>query len=204
MVQLSFIPVCSPFSQIVPRVCTLVLSIYFSFYNHLLCYVMYVLAYFYSTVTAEDVSVDSSTPQPTCSNDTLTFNCQVNFGSFFIRWNHTAFKEIEFLGIATEVGNTNITSDGQVVANLTRKTFVSTGLYLLSSTLIIHPPLNSIDFNNTNITCEGNGRTVGIRSDLAPISLYGEQLRLCLIMHDYLTHCLCMYPLQVSLPLLMT
>ena len=166
---------------------------------------MYVLSYFYSTVTAQGVSVDSSSPQPSCSNETLTFNCQVKFGSFFIRWNHTVFEEIQFFGVGTEVGNTNTTSDGQVVANLTRRTFVSDNvLYLLSSTLIIHPPLNSIDFNNTNITCEGNGNTGGIISGLAPISLFGEQLRLCLIIHDYLTHCLCMYPLQVPLPLLMT
>ena len=165
---------------------------------------MYVLAYFYSTVTAQDVSVDSLTPQPSCSNYTLTFICQVNFGSFFIRWNHTAFEEILFLAGSTEVGNKNTTSDDEVVANLTRRTSVSTGGFMLSSTLIIHPPLNSIDFNNTNIICEGNGITGGIISDLAPISLFGEQLRLCLIMHDYLTHFLCMYPLQVPLPLLMT
>ena len=164
---------------------------------------MYVLAYFYSTVTAQDVSVDSLILPPTCSNDTLTFNCQVNFGSFFIRWNHTAFEEIQFVGGLTEVGNTNTTNDGQVVANLTRRMDAGFLQFMLSSTLIIHPPLNSIDFNNTNITCEGNGDT-GIRSDVAPISLFGEQLRLCLIMHDYLTHCLCVYLLQVPLPLLMT
>ena len=164
---------------------------------------MYVLAYFYSTVTAQDVSVDSSTTQPTCSNYTLTFNCQVNFDSFFIRWNHTAFEDIEFLGGSTEAGDTNTSSDGQVVANLTRKTSSDNVRFLLSSTLIIHPPLNNIDFNNTNIVCDG-GDTSGVRSAVGPISLFGEQLRLCLIMHDYLTHCLCMYPLQVSLPLLMT
>ena len=164
---------------------------------------MYVLAYFYSTVTAQDVSVDSSTLPPSCSNYTLTFNCQVNFGSFFIRWNHTAFEEIIFTASVTSVGNTSTASDGQVVANLTRRTIVMPGQYLLSSTLIIHPPLNSIDFNNTNIVCDG-GDSSGVRSDLAPISLYGEQLRLCLIIHDYLTHFICMYPLQVPLPLLMT
>ena len=147
--------------------------------------------------------MDSLTLPPSCSNNTLTFNCQVNVGSFFIRWNHSAFEEIEFIASATRVGNTSTASDGQVVANLTRRTFVSTGQYLLSSTLIIHPPLNSIDFNNTSITCEGIGVT-GIRSVDAPISLFGEQLRLCLIVHDYLTHCLCMYPIQVPLPLLMT
>ena len=164
---------------------------------------MYVLAYIYSTVTAQGVSVDSSSPQPSCSNDTLTFNCQVNFGSFLIRWNNTAFEEIKFPSTGTVVGNTSAVSNGQVVANLTRRTIVMPGQYLLSSTLIIHPPLNNIDFNNTIITCEGVGDT-GIRSDFAPISLFGEQLRLFLIMHDYLTHCLCMYPLQVPLPILMT
>ena len=115
-----------------------------------------------------------------------------------------AFDEIQFIGTGTVVGNTSTASDGQVVANLTTRTFVSTGEFMLLSTLIIHPPLNSIDFNSTNITCEGSGITAGVRSDLAPISLFGEQLRLCLIMHDYLTHCLCMYLLQVPLPLLMT
>ena len=114
-----------------------------------------------------------------------------------------AFEQIEFLSTGTVVGNTSAVSDGQVVANLTRRTIVIPGQYLLSSTLIIHPPLNSLNFNNTNITCEGNGAT-GLKSDFAPISLYGEQLILCLIMHDYLTHCLCMYLLQVSLHLLMT
>ena len=114
-----------------------------------------------------------------------------------------AFEEMEFLVVDTVVGNKSTASNGEVVANLTRRTFVSTGLYLLSSTLIIHPPLNSIDFNNTNIKCEGVGST-GLRSDVTPISLFGEQLRMCLIMHDYLTHCLCMYLLQVLVPLLMT
>ena len=150
------------------------------------------------------MSVESLTLQPSCSNYTLIFNCHIHFGSFFIRWNHTAFEEIEFIGFGTVVGNTSTTSDGQVVANMTRKTMHSIGRYLLSSTLIIHPPLNSLNLNNTNIVCEGLGNTGGVRSGVAPISLYGEQLRLCLIMHDYLTHSLCMYPLQVSLPLLMT
>ena len=163
---------------------------------------MYFLVYFYSTVTAQDVSVDSLTPQPTCSNDTLIFNCQVNFASFFITWNHTAF-EIEFVGSITEVGDTNTSSDGQVVANLTRKSSSDNVRFLLSSTLIIHPPLNSLNLNDTNIVCDG-GDTSGVRSAVGPISLFGEQLRLFLIIHDYLTHCLCMYPLQVPLPLLMT
>ena len=164
---------------------------------------MYCFAYLYSTVTAQDVSVDSLIPPPSCPNETLIFNCQVNFPSFFIRWSHTAFEEIEFIGAVTVVGSTNTSSNGQVVANVTRITFSSAGLYLLSSTLIIHPPLKSLDLNDTIIVCQG-GDTNGIRSGYTPISLYGEQCRMYLIAHDYLTHCLCIYPLQVSLPLLMT
>ena len=84
-----------------------------------------------------------------------------------------AFEEMEFLVVDTVVGNKSTASNGEVVANLTRRTFVSTGLYLLSSTLIIHPPLNSIDFNNTNIKCEGVGST-GLRSDVTPISIFDK------------------------------
>ena len=164
---------------------------------------MYCFAYLYSTVTAQDVSVDSLTPPPSCPNETLIFNCQVNFPSFFIRWNHTSFEQIVFLGVATVLGSTNTPSNGQVVANLTRRTFSSSGLYMFSSTLMIHPPLKSLDLNDTIIVCLG-GDTDGIRSGDTPISLYGEQCRIYLIVHDYLTHCLCMYPLQVPLPLLMT
>ena len=153
---------------------------------------------FYSTVTAQDVSVDSLVSQPSCSNNTLIFNCQVNFPSFLIRWNHITFEEIEFIGVVTVLGRTNTTSNGQVVANLTRRTLSSPGLYLLSSTLIIHPPLNSLNLNNTNIMCEGSGGT-GIRSGDANISLYGEQYRMYLIMYDYLIQCY-MYSYRCPFP----
>ena len=132
------------------------------------------------------MSVDSLVSQPSCSNDTLIFNCQVNFPSFLIRWNHKSFEEIEFIGVATVLGSTNTTSIGQVVANLTKRTFSSPGLYFLSSTLIIHPPLMNLNLNDTNIVCEGNSAT-GVRSGDAYISLYGEQCRMYLIIHDYLT-----------------
>ena len=148
------------------------------------------------------MSVDSLTPPPSCPNDALIFNCQVNFASFLIRWNHVAFKEIEFIGASTVVGNTSTTSNGQVVANLTRTTLISDARFMFSSTLIIHPPLNSLNINNSNIMCEGSGGT-GLRSDDSHTSLYGEHCRMYLIMHEYITRCLCIYPLQVPLPLLM-
>ena len=115
------------------------------------------------------MSVDSLTPSPSCSNDTLIFNCEVD-RFFLIGWNHVAFEEIEFVGSITVVGNTSTTSDGQVVANLTRRTLNVDGRYLLSSTLIIHPPLNSLKLNNTNITCKGSESIMNV----TPISLYGK------------------------------
>ena len=149
------------------------------------------------------MSLDSILPPPSCSNETLIFNCQVNFASFLIKWNHTTF-EIEFLASlpVQEVGNNITASGGQVVANLTWKNMRSPGRYLFSSTLIINPPLNSLKINNTNIMCEGEG----FINDVAPISLYGEHLRMSLIIciHNYINHCFCLHPLQVSLPLLMT
>ena len=130
------------------------------------------------------MSVDSLIPQSNCPNDKLIFSCQVNFASFFIRWNHTAFEEIEFIGAITVVGNTSTTSNDQVVANLTRRTLISDVRYFLSSTLIIQSPLNNLNLNNTNIVCEGTS-TTGVRLDDAHISLYGEQQRLYLVEHDY-------------------
>ena len=159
----------------------------------------------YSTVTAQDVSLESLTPQPNCTNIILTFNCQLHFPSFYIEWKHTTFGSIGFLVGNESVGDTVNAAGARVVANLTMKdTVVGTATrFLFSSTLTIYPPLNNV--NNTNITCVGIGtNTLGIKSGVAPIYLFGEQLRLCLIMHDYLTHCHCMYLLQVPLPLLMT
>ena len=161
----------------------------------------------YSTVTAQDVSLESLTQQPTCPNDTLTFNCQLDFSSTFIQWSHTKLGRLAFIDDSKSVGDTVNTAGGRIVANLTRKDNGSTSAQsLFSSTLTIFPPLNNvnnINLDNTSITCEGFGPN-GLRSGDSLISLYGEKLWMCLIMHDYLTHCLCMYPLQVSLPLLMT
>ena len=163
----------------------------------------------YSTVTAQDVSVESLTQQPTCPNDSLTFNCQLDFSSTFIQWKHTKLGSLVFIDNSKSVGDTVNTAGGRIVANLTRKDDGDTDSQsLFSSTLTIFPPLNNVNntnLDNTSITCEGNGPS-GFGIDVAPISLFGEQLRLCFIIYDYLTHCLCMYPLQVQvpLPLLMT
>ena len=161
---------------------------------------------FYSTVTALDVSVESLTQQPTCPNDTLTFNCQLDFSSTFIQWKHTKLGTLAFIDSSKSVGETVDTAGGRIIANLTMNDIVEGAQSLFSSTLTIFPPLNNVNntnLDNTSITCEGFGPN-GFRSGSALISLFGEQLWMCFIMYDYLTHCLCMYPLQVPLPLLMT
>ena len=161
----------------------------------------------YSTVTAQDVSVESLTQQPNCTNITLTFNCQLNFSSPFIQWVHTKLGTLAFIDNSKSVGDTVNTAGDRIVANLTRKDGGDTSAQsLFSSTLTIFPPLNNvnnINLNNTNITCEGFGSSV-IISGSVPISLYGKKLLMSFIMYDYVTHCLCVYPLQVPLPLLIT
>ena len=152
------------------------------------------------------MSLKSLTPPPSCTNDVLAFNCPLYSSSYFIQWAHTIFGSI---GIDSEisVGDNVNAAGGRVVANLTRKDAGSTGgQFFLSSTLIIYPPLNNVsntNINNTNITCEAVDDTIFQRG-FAAISLYGEQLRMCFVVHDYLAHCFWIYPLQVSLPLLMT
>ena len=132
------------------------------------------------------MSVQSQTTQPICPNNTLIFNCQLNFPAFSIQWKHITLGDLEFFDIDHSVGDIVKTANGRVVANLTRKGAVqNTSRVLFSSTLTIYPPLNNVsntNLDNTNITCEGTVSS-GLRSDDAPISLYGEKLRICLIMH---------------------
>ena len=161
-----------------------------------------------STVTAQGVSLEAQPPQPSCANITLTLNCQLSFSSPLIQWVNSSLGLLAELGSSNSVGDIVNITDGRIIVNLTRKDPGDTGSrFLFSSTLTIYSPLN--DFNNTNlnnsnIICRGVDRGFNPRSGDAPISLYGEQLRLQLIMCKCSTHCLCIYPLQVSLPLLMT
>ena len=128
-------------------------------------------------MTAQNVLVQSS-PKPICTEEPLVFNCSVDFPSFFIRWDHTAFTPISLTGATMFVGNSSSTSGGRVVAELTMRALDTGVLYLLASTLTIYPPLNdlnNINLNNTNITCDGtDGPKKG--SAVASIVLEGEEL----------------------------
>ena len=120
------------------------------------------------------------TQKPSCPNEPLILYCQLNFSSFLVRWEHTAFEEITFRGGDESVGNTINVSNGRVVANLTMKDAsgdTSNVLFSLSSTLTIHPPLNklrNISLNNTNIICVGIDESAFRRSGVASIVLDGE------------------------------
>ena len=125
------------------------------------------------------MSVESS-PQPSCPNGTLFFNCSLDFPSFFIRWNHTAFAAISFLGATTPLGSNDSAIDGRVFAKVTMRDNKGSDLYLLASTLTIYPPLtdlNNINLNSTNIKCEGIDGSI-VRSAVVSIELEGEELKM--------------------------
>ena len=130
-------------------------------------------------MTAQNVSVQSS-PKPSCTKEPVVFNCSVDFPSFFIRWDHTAFTTISLTGSTTFVGNSSSTSGGRVVAELTMREDRGDSLYLLGSTITIYPPLNdlnNINLDNTNIMCDGtDGPKKG--STVASIVLEGEELNI--------------------------
>ena len=76
---------------------------------------------FYSTVTAQDVSLESLTQQPNCTNITLTFNCQLHFSAVSTRWSNTKFGFLPFIDGSISLGDTVNIAGGRIVANLTRK-----------------------------------------------------------------------------------
>ena len=132
----------------------------------------------YSTATAQTVSVESS-PQLSCPNETLFFNCSLDFPSIFIRWNHEAFGTITFFGSDTSLGSNDSAIDDIVFAKVTMREGTVGLLYRLTSTLTIYPPLTDLNNNNlngTNIMCEGDTGTGG-RSGIAVIILEGEELK---------------------------
>ena len=69
-------------------------------------------------VAAQMVTVELLSPQPVCPNQVLVYNCQVEFLSLSIRWEHSEFETLGFIASDDEVGATRMTSDGRAVANL--------------------------------------------------------------------------------------
>ena len=123
---------------------------------------------YYSTVTAQSVSVES-THQPSCLNEPLILICAPKFDAVILRWEHTAFDVAGFSTL-NSVGDTTSTSDGRVVANLTMKALNGA---LLASTLTLYPPLNT-SLNDTMITCKGTDSSVTARNGFAAILLEGK------------------------------
>ena len=70
---------------------------------------MYIYVYFVTfhtlyTATAQNMSLEFS-PQLSCPNETLFFNCSLDFPSIFIQWNHEAFGTILFVGGSKSLGS---------------------------------------------------------------------------------------------------
>ena len=117
----------------------------------------------------------SLSPQPTCPNQVLMYNCEVQFPSLTIRWLHPDFETLGFTAAEDAVGTIRNTSDGRVVANLTMNE--GTQLHrMVASTLTIQPPLN--DLNGTNLLCEGFGVQDGAITESVTIDLTGEYQRI--------------------------
>ena len=127
-------------------------------------------------VAGQMVKLNSLSQQPTCPHHELIYNCQVQFPSLTIRWEHLGFETLGFTAAEDAVGTIKNTSDGRVVANLTMNE--GTQLHrMVASTLTIQPPLNDlngINLNGTNLLCEGFGVQDGIRSDVDSIMFKGE------------------------------
>ena len=127
-------------------------------------------------VAPQRVTVVSLSPQPTCPNQVLVYDCQVQFPSLVIRWEHPGFETLGFIADIDTVGTIKGTSDGRVIANLTMNE--GTSLHrMVASTLTIQPPLNdlnSTNLNGTNLTCEGHGVQNGTKNEAVTIHLTGE------------------------------
>ena len=136
------------------------------------------LHYFSHTVTANEVSVKLTTPQPSCISEYLKLICNVNNSlAEFIRWNITITNSIIFY-TQYEIGSVKTLFD-RIITNLTE---TSDGFV---SSLTIFPPLNNIensDLNNTIINCTGGVYSTELNEiSGAQIMLYGKELKIYFI-----------------------
>ena len=132
---------------------------------------MYFLIVF--TAFAQNVTVASQ--QPACPNQSLFYNCRVEFPSVVIAWVHNAFGRLAFIAGNEEEGRMMTSSDGRVVANLTMNEGMT--LRMVASTLTIQPPLNDLNgtnLNGTTLTCEGVNDQAETIDDTATIMLAGK------------------------------
>lgn len=122
------------------------------------------------------VTVEPLSPWPVCPNQVLVYDCQLEFQSLSIRWEHSEFGTLGFIASRDAVGATRMTSDGRVIANLT----VNEGLMphrMVASTLRIQPPLNNLNgtnLNGTDLICQGFELENGAKNGVATIVFRGE------------------------------
>jgi len=133
------------------------------------------------------VTVESLSPQPFCPNQVLIYNCQLEFPSLALQWDHSEFGTLVFTASEDAVGVTRNTSDGRVVANLTKNEGTMSHR-MMASTLTIHPPLNDlngINLNDTNVECKGFELQGGEQRNVTKIDLTGKWLQYATHLRDY-------------------
>ena len=136
-------------------------------------------------VAAQNVTVTSLSPPPTCPNDTLVYECQLEFQSLSLLWQSEALEDLLFVASLADVGSMMSTSDGRAVANVTvNEEGPTLGLSILASILKIQPPLSVL--NDTNLTCVGSDFAMS-RSGVSTALLIGEWLGI-FYMNMYTVH----------------
>ena len=94
----------------------------------------------------------ASQPFP-CPNQTVVYECTVD-GYIGLAW-ILPTSDMTVLGFTavTAIGATRNTSNGQFIATLNNRELVGDDSLLMTSTLLINPPLD--EFNSSALTCTG-------------------------------------------------
>ena len=102
---------------------------------------------------------DPTSQQFPCPNQRVVYECRTLVGSTALTWTlPTNMTRLAFAG-SEITGTTRTSSYGQFTAVLDRSDPVNSSLYLMTSTLIILPPLAHL--TGSTVTCAGSGGTTG-------------------------------------------
>ena len=134
-----------------------------------------------TSVVAQEIVLEVIEPDPIvqqslCTNRQVIYECRILVGSTGLTWTLPTSDTLGF-SVASQVGNTRSSSDDKFSATLTRKTEDDgTDDFLLTSTLQIQPPLDSL--NGQSLRCAGGTveNPVDVSTTITAISKYLHQL----------------------------
>ena len=104
------------------------------------------------SITLEMVEPDPTTQPFPCPNQTVIYECAVD-GYLGIAWIPPSLNSSLHFSALDTIGVTRNSSNGQFNAVLSNSEKVTGGAFLITSTLLINPPLN--DLNGLTLTCIG-------------------------------------------------